>query len=52
MTLDFTEYESTSEIIDGNGSGAMPISEVVITDTSRTAAAGGVPGGATNNSSK
>jgi flagellar M-ring protein FliF len=48
VTLDFTEYESTSEIIDGNGSGAMPISEVVITDTSRTAAAGGVPGGATN----
>lgn len=48
VTLDFTEYESTSEIIDGNGSGAMPISEVVITDTSRTAAAIGVPGGATN----
>ena len=48
VTLDFTEYESTSEIIDGNGSGAMPISEVVITDTSRTAAAAGVPGGATN----
>lgn len=48
VTLDFTEYESTSEIIDGNGSGAMPISEVVITDTSRTAAALGVPGGATN----
>ena len=48
VTLDFTEYESTSEIIDGNGTGAMPTSEVVITDTSRTAAAAGVPGGATN----
>ena len=26
VTLDFTEYETTSEIIDGNGSGAMPTS--------------------------
>lgn len=47
-TLDFTEFESTSEIIDGNGTGPLPISEILITDTSRQQAAGGIPGGATN----
>tara|TARA_B100000686_G_scaffold152188_1_gene159430 strand:+ start:173 stop:2038 length:1866 start_codon:yes stop_codon:yes gene_type:complete len=47
-TLDFTEYETTSEIIDGNGTGPLPISEVLITDTSQSRAAGGIPGGATN----
>jgi len=48
VSMDFSEFEATNEIFDANGSGPKAISEVLILDTSSTAAAGGVPGAQSN----
>ena len=48
VTMDFSEFEATNEIFDGNGTGPKAVSEVLVLDTSSSAAAGGVPGAQSN----
>mgnify|MGYP001156835919 CR=1 FL=1 len=48
VTLDFSEFESTSEIFDRNGSGPSTRSEMLALDTSANVPAEGVPGETTN----
>jgi len=46
--MDFSEFEATNEIFDGNGTGPKAVSEVLVLDTSSNMAAGGVPGAQSN----
>jgi len=48
VTLDFSEFESTSEIFDRNGTGPSTRSEMLALDTSANVPAEGVPGETTN----
>lgn len=48
VTLNFSEFESTSEIFDRAGNGPKARSEILILDTSSTTPATGVPGAMTN----
>ena len=48
VTLDFSEFESTSEIFDRSGSGPSTRSEMLAVDTSANVPAEGVPGETTN----
>lgn len=48
VTLDFSEFESTSEIFDRNGTGPSTRSEMLALDTSSNVPAEGVPGETTN----
>ena len=48
VAMDFSEFEATNEIFDGNGTGPKAVSEVLVLDTSSSAAAGGVPGAQSN----
>jgi flagellar M-ring protein FliF len=48
VTLNFSEFESTSEIFDRAGTGPKARSEILILDTSSTTPATGVPGSTSN----
>jgi len=48
LSLDFTEFESTSEFFDRNGSGPSTRSEMLSQDLSSSTAAEGIPGSTTN----
>jgi flagellar M-ring protein FliF len=48
VAMDFSEFEATNEIFDGNGTGPKAVSEVLVLDSSSSAAAGGVPGAQSN----
>ena len=48
VTLDFSEFESTSEIFDRNGTGPSTRSEMLALDTAANVPAEGVPGETTN----
>jgi flagellar M-ring protein FliF len=48
VVMDFSEFEATNEIFDGNGTGPKAVSEVLVLDTSSNLAAGGVPGAQSN----
>ena len=48
VAMDFSEFEATNEIFDGNGTGPKAVSEVLVLDTSSNMAAGGVPGAQSN----
>ena len=48
ITIDFSEFESTSEIFDRNGTGPSTRSEMLAIDTSANVPAEGVPGETTN----
>jgi flagellar M-ring protein FliF len=48
VAMDFSEFEATNEIFDGNGTGPKAVSEVLVLDTSSNLAAGGVPGAQSN----
>ena len=48
VTVDFSEFESTAEIFDRNGSGPSTRSEMMAVDTSDAVPAEGVPGETTN----
>lgn len=48
VAMDFSEFEATNEIFDGNGTGPKAISEVLVLDSSASTAAVGVPGGQSN----
>ena len=48
VTLDFSEFESTSEIFDRNGAGPSTRSEMLALDTSANVPAEGVPGETSN----
>lgn len=48
IALDFTEFESTSELFDRSGNGPRTRSEMLLQDLSSSTAAEGIPGSATN----
>jgi len=48
ITVDFSEFESTAEIFDRNGTGPSTRSEMLAVDTSNAVPAEGVPGETTN----
>ena len=48
ITVDFSEFESTAEIFDRNGSGPSTRSEMLAVDTSDAVPAEGIPGETTN----
>jgi len=48
IALDFTEFESTSELFDKSGNGPRTRSEMLLQDLSSSTAAEGIPGSATN----